>query len=76
MSCSVNFLVRRERGLRAQGSPGVVAGEQGLEFTDDLLGCGFRDQVAFDLELERLLEEWGTRSIVTLMIAASSVVPR
>jgi hypothetical protein len=34
-----------------------VVGEQGLEFADDLLGGGFRDQVAIDLQLERLLEE-------------------
>jgi hypothetical protein len=40
--------------------PGVVSGEQGMEFPDDLLGCGFRDQVALDLQLERLLEERGS----------------
>ncbi|MEI6493718.1 MAG: hypothetical protein WCO94_14310 [Verrucomicrobiota bacterium] len=27
-----------EDRLRAQGYPGAVAGEQGLEFTDDLIG--------------------------------------
>jgi hypothetical protein len=31
-------------GLRAEGCTGIVTGEQGLEFTDDLLGGGFRDQ--------------------------------
>ena len=50
MTGSVEFLGRFEHGLRAEGSPGIVAGEQGLEFADDLLGGGFRDQVAFDLE--------------------------
>ena len=34
-----------------------MAGEHGLKFADDLLGGGFRDQVAFDFELEALLEE-------------------
>jgi len=28
-----------------------------LEFPDDLLGGGYRDQIAIDLELEALLEE-------------------
>ena len=37
-----------------------VAGEQGLEFADDLLGGGLRDQVALDFQLERLLEEIGS----------------
>jgi hypothetical protein len=41
----VEFLGRLENRLRTQGVPGVVSGEQGLEFTDDLLGGGFRDQV-------------------------------
>lgn len=40
---------------RAEGSHGIVASEQVLDFADDLLGSGLRDQVAFDLELERLL---------------------
>ena len=30
--------------------------KMGLEFVDDLLSGDFRDQVAFDLEIERLLE--------------------
>ena len=60
MAGSVEFLGRLEHGLRAEGSPRVVAGEQGLEFADDLLGCSFRDQVALDLELEALLEERGS----------------
>ncbi len=55
MAGSVEFLGRLEHRLRAECGPGVVAGEQGLEFADDLLGGGFRDQVAFDLQLERLL---------------------
>ena len=42
----VEFLGGLEDSLRAEGSPGVVAGEEGLEFADDLLGCGFRNQVA------------------------------
>ena len=29
----------------------------GLEFADDPIGSGFRDQVAFDFELEALFEE-------------------
>ena len=41
------------------GCPRVVAGEQGLKFADDLLGRGFRDQVALDFQLEALLEERG-----------------
>lgn len=48
---SVKFLSRLEHRLRAERSPGIVASEQGLEFTDDLFG-GFRNQVAFDLEFE------------------------
>ena len=49
-------LAPRARRVRLRGqqpkqsnatSPGVVAGEQGLEFADDLLGSGFRDQVPF-----------------------------
>ena len=42
----VEFLGGLEDSLRAEGSPGVVAGEEGLEFADDLLGCGFRNQAA------------------------------
>jgi len=38
---SVEFLGGLEHLLRAEGSPGIVAGEQGLEFTDDLHGVGF-----------------------------------
>ena len=53
----VEFLGRLEHGLCAEGGPGVVSGEQGLKFADDLLGGGFRDQVALDFQLERLLEE-------------------
>jgi len=34
----VEFLGRLEAKLCAEGSPGVVAGKQCLEFTDDLLG--------------------------------------
>ena len=50
MAGSVELLGRLEHGFRAERGPGVVMGEQRLEFTDDLLGGGFRDQVAFDLE--------------------------
>jgi len=32
--------------------PGVVAGEQSLEFADDLLGSGFRDRVTLDFKIE------------------------
>lgn len=46
----VEFLHRLEHGFCSQCSPGVVAGEQGLEFADNLLGCCFRDQIAFSLE--------------------------
>lgn len=59
MAGGVEFPYGLEPGLRAEGGPGIVAGEQGLEFADDLLGGGFRDQVALDLELEALLEERG-----------------
>ena len=38
---SVEFLGRLEDRLGTEGRPGVVAGEQGLEFPDDLLGGGF-----------------------------------
>ena len=31
-----------------------MAGEQGLEFADDLLGGGFRDQVTFDFLRSKL----------------------
>jgi hypothetical protein len=31
-----------------------------LKFADDFLGGDFRDQVALDLQLERLLEERGS----------------
>jgi hypothetical protein len=36
-----------------------VAGEQGLEFADDLLGGGFEDQVALDPQLEAFIESPG-----------------
>ena len=52
-----NSLVGLEYSLRAEGSPGAVAGEQCLQFADDLLGRGFRDQSVLDLELERRIEE-------------------
>jgi len=42
MAGSVEFLGRLEHGLSAEGSPSIVAGEQSLEFADDLLGGGFR----------------------------------
>jgi len=48
MADGVEFLGGLEHSLRAQRSPGIVAGEQGLEFADDLLCRSFRDQVAFD----------------------------
>ena len=35
MAGRVEFLRRLEHGLRAEGGPGVVSGEQGLEFADD-----------------------------------------
>ncbi|MCX6972331.1 MAG: hypothetical protein NTV93_19580 [Verrucomicrobia bacterium] len=57
MAGGVEFVGGLEHGLRAEGGPGVVSGEQGLQFTDDLLGNGFRNQVAFDLQLKALLEE-------------------
>jgi hypothetical protein len=60
MAGSVEFLGRLEHCLRAQRCSGIVASEQGLELADDLLGGGFRDQVALDLELETLLEERGS----------------
>ena len=34
MACSFEFLGRLEHRLRAEGSPGIVADEQGLEFAD------------------------------------------
>jgi len=48
MAGGVEFLGRLENRLRAEGGSGIVSGEQGLKFTDDLLGGGFRDQVAFE----------------------------
>ena len=61
MAGSVEFLVV---GLNTSSiyvrTLDVVTGEQGLEFADDLLGGSFRDQVAFDFQLERLLEEPGS----------------
>ena len=42
MAGCVEFFGRLENRLRAQGGPGVVADEQGLEFADDFLGSGFR----------------------------------
>jgi len=45
MAGGVKFLGRIEDRLGTEGGPGVVAGEQGLEFADDLLGGGFRNQV-------------------------------
>lgn len=39
MADRVEFLGRLEHGFGAEGSPGIVAGEQGLEFTDDFF-CG------------------------------------
>jgi|GEM_PF-4281813 len=50
MAGGVEFLGWLEHGFCTQGGPGVVSGEQGLEFTDDLLGGGFWDQVAFNLQ--------------------------
>ena len=55
-----NSLVGLNTALALRAAPRVVACEQGLEFADDLLGGGFWDQVAFDLELEALLEERGS----------------
>jgi hypothetical protein len=46
--------------LCAECGPSVMAGEQGLEFADNLLGGSFRDQVTFDLDLKALLEERGS----------------
>jgi hypothetical protein len=46
---NVEFLGRLENGLRAERCSCIVTSEQGLEFADDLLGGGLRDQVAFDL---------------------------
>jgi len=44
----VEFLGRLEHGFVAECGPGIVSGEQGLEFAYDLLGGGFREQVAFE----------------------------
>ena len=57
MEGGVEFRGRLEHGLRAEGGSGVVAREQGLEFTDDFLGGGFQDRVAFDFQLEAMLED-------------------
>jgi len=46
----VEFLGWLEHRLRAEGGSGIVTGEQGLKFADDLLGSGFRDQAAFDFQ--------------------------
>ena len=40
MTGGVEFLGRLEHGFGAQGGPGVVAGEQSLEFADDFFGGG------------------------------------
>jgi len=37
MARCVEFLGEFEHGLRAEGGPGAVAGEQGLDLADDLL---------------------------------------
>jgi len=42
MAGGVEFLGGFENRLCAERGPGVVAGEQGLEFADDFLGSGFR----------------------------------
>ena len=55
----VEFLGWLEHCRRAECRPGIVLGEQGLKFADDLLGGGFRNQITFDLELEALLEPLG-----------------
>ena len=52
VACGEEFLRRLEYCLRAEGRPGVVAGERGLEFADDRLGSGFRDQVAFEFRAQ------------------------
>ena len=57
MAGGVKFLGGLEHRLRAERPPSVVSDEKGLKLTDDLLGGGFRDHVAFDLEFETLLEE-------------------
>jgi len=36
MADGVEFIPWLENGLRAEGCPGVVASEQGLEFADDI----------------------------------------
>ena len=56
----VEFLGRLEHRLSAGGGPGIVEGKERLKFADDLPCCSFRNQVAFDLELEALLEERGS----------------
>ena len=66
MAGSVEFLGRLEHGLRAECGTGVVAGEQGLEFADDLLRGGFRDPISFDFQLERLLEERNSVFLIPL----------
>lgn len=52
MAGSVEFLGRLEHGLRAEGGSGIVSGEQGLEFADDLLCGGFWDQVGRGLSID------------------------
>ncbi len=59
MACGVEFLGRLENRFCAERTPGIVAGEQGLEFADDLLGGGFEDQVALDPQLEAFIESPG-----------------
>jgi hypothetical protein len=48
----VEFLGWLEYSLCADGGSGVVSGEQGLEFADDLLCGGFRDQVGRVLSID------------------------
>jgi len=51
MAGSVKFFGGLQNGLRAERSPGVVTGEQGLWRSPMIsLGGGLRDQVAFDLD--------------------------
>ena len=49
-SLGVEFLGRFENRLGAECGPAVVVGEQGLEFADDLLGCGFFRLFLWQLE--------------------------
>ena len=57
MASRVAVLRGLEHGLGAQGGSGMAACLEFLQLADEFLHGGFGDEVALDLEFERLLEE-------------------